>query len=226
MIDRLAVLQRAVSPALVSVDDGILVNPLLDEWDDGLLLHVVDRPRRGPVGLTVAHANEVTTIGRRYTIDAPSDVAVDAAGNVYITEYGADQLQRIDAAGMIHAFAGTDGWTDLDGDRAVSSMDRRLKDPTGVAVGLVGEVFFVDRGRIWKLDSAAGQVSAFAGTGEIGHSGDGGPAIEAQFGFVQGVAADGSGNVYIADSGNHEVRKIDVMGTITTDFHYQHRHLV
>ena len=163
-------------------------------------------------------SGEVTTVARRPEIDTPSDVAVDAAGNVYITEPYEDRLQRIDAAGKIHAFAGTDGWTDPDGDRVASSIDQKLKDPTHVAVGLVGEVFFVDRRRIWKLDSAAGQVSAFAGTGKAGYSGDsgnGGPATEAQLGLIGGVATDGSGNVYVADSGNHAVRKIDVTGTIT-----------
>ena len=160
-------------------------------------------------------SGEVTTLAQRPTIGAPSDVAVDAAGNVYTAEYREDRLQRIDAAGMVHAFAGTGGWKDPDGGGATSSIDHRLKDPTDVAVGLAGEVFFVDRGRIWKLDSAAGQVSVFAGTGSYGYGGDGGPASEAQLGYVTGIAADGSGNVYIT-SYNHVVRKIDATGTIST----------
>ena len=64
--------------------------------------------------------------------------------------------------------------------------------------------------------SAVGTITTFAGTGETAYSGDGGPAVQAQLNFPRGVAVDGAGNLYIADTENHRIRKVDLSGVITT----------
>ena len=145
---------------------------------------------------------------------APQGLAADATGNLYVVT-GANRVHKIDAFGTIRAFAGTGSWKDSNTGPITSGTSIKLSSPTAIAIGALGEVFFVDRHRVWKLD-AAGQVSAFAGGDDWGYGGDGAPATEARFKSPSDVAADFSGSVYVADRGNHRVRKIDRTGTITT----------
>ena len=141
-------------------------------------------------------------------------VAVDAAGGVYVSEPRLHRVSRIDAGtGEITAFAGADdatgGW---EGGPAESA---RLAGPSAITVDAAGTLFFVDSNRVWKLN-ASGTVTSLAGTGEFGYSGDSGPATQAQFDTPGGLVADPAGRVYVADSGNHRVRRIDGSGMITT----------
>ena len=69
--------------------------------------------------------------------------------------------------------------------------------------------------RIRRVD-AAGTIDTIAGTGEPSYGGDGGPAVRARFSFPSGVAVDHAGNLYIADTGNNRIRRVDASGTITT----------
>ena len=86
-----------------------------------------------------------------------------------------------------------------------------------MAVDSAGNLYIADSGnrRIRKIDST-GTITTIAGTGEYGFSGDGGPAAAARLAFPADVAVDSAGNVYIADTGNHSIRKVDSTGTITT----------
>ena len=95
--------------------------------------------------------------------------------------------------------------------------EARLDFPSGVAVDGAGNLYIADseNHRIRKVD-ATGTITTVAGSGEPGYSGDGGPATEAQLTWPSGVAVDGAGNLYIADSENHRIRKVDATGTITT----------
>ena len=149
---------------------------------------------------------------------SPSGVTVDGAGNIYIADGGNNRIRKVDAAtGTISTIAGTGEWGDSgDGGPATEA---RLAFPNDVAVGTTGDVYVSDNSnnRIRKIDVATGTISTIAGTGEQGHSGDGGPATEAGLYSPGGVAVDGSGNVYIADSVNNRIRKIDAaMATIST----------
>ena len=94
--------------------------------------------------------------------------------------------------------------------------------PSGVAVDSMGNLYFIDTGawRVRKVD-ASGIITTIAGDGNIGLGaiGDGGPATQARFLFSsmhEGIAVDSAGNVYVTDSGNYRVRKIDTNGVITT----------
>ncbi len=144
----------------------------------------------------------------------PECVAVDAAGNIYIADSFNHRIRRVDTSGTITTFAGTGG--EFSGDRGPAIL-ARLFYPRGVAVDDSDNLYIADTGndQIHRVD-ASGTITTIAGTGEFGYSGDGGLALAAQLDFPYDVSADGAGNVYIADSFNHRIRRVDASGTITT----------
>ncbi|MFF1344146.1 hypothetical protein ACFVYT_41120, partial [Streptomyces sp. NPDC058290] len=92
-----------------------------------------------------------------------------------------------------------------------------LNHPYGVAVDGTGTVYFSEYSnhRVRKV-TADGKISTFAGTGEADYGGDDGPAVSALLNYPRGVAVDGTGAVYVADAGNHRVRKVTADGEIST----------
>ncbi len=149
-------------------------------------------------------------------LDGPADVAVDAAGNVYVAERSNHRIRRIDASGTISTVAGTGQPFDR-GDGGHASEARFSREIAAVAVDLSGNVYVADPydHTVRRID-AAETVSTLAGTGEPGFGEDGGPAAEARLDTPIGVAADTAGTVYVADTGNHRVLGIDPAGTIAT----------
>ena len=142
----------------------------------------------------------------------PRGVAVDSAGNVYIADFSNRRIRKVDSTGTITTIAGT-GKKGFSGDGG-PAVEAELYSPYGVAVDSAGNVYIADF-RIRKVDST-GTIDTVAGTGRLGFSGDGGPAVAAQLRSPYGVAVDSAGNIYIADSLNHRIRKVDSTGTITT----------
>ena len=144
-----------------------------------------------------------------------SDVAVDGAGNLYIADTFNDRIRQIDPSGTITTIAGT-GLSGFSGDNG-PAIQARLYWPGGVAVDGVGNLYVADsfNHRIRRVDPS-GTITTIAGTGERGFSGDNGPAVAAQLRRPEGVAVDSAGNLYIADSDNHRIRRVDPSGTITT----------
>jgi uncharacterized protein (TIGR03437 family) len=149
---------------------------------------------------------------------SPMAVAVDAGGNLYIADSGNFRIRKVSAAGIITTVAGSllpifSG----DGGPATSAG---LFSPGGVAVDTSGNLYIADIGnnRIRKVNTA-GTISTVAGNGTKGYSGDGGAATSAELSMTSahiGLAVDATGSLYIADSGNHRVRKVDPTGIITT----------
>ena len=148
-------------------------------------------------------------------LDSPNGVATDAAGNLYFADSNNNRIRKVDSAGLISTIAGT-GERGFGGDNGPAT-DARLDSPRGVAVDGTGNLYIADsfNRRIRKVDSSA-TITTIAGTGEFGFGGDGGPATEARLRSPTGVAVDGAGNLYIADTSNNRIRKVDSTGTITT----------
>ncbi|MBU2008400.1 MAG: hypothetical protein KJ624_00900 [Chloroflexi bacterium] len=137
------------------------------------------------------------------------------SGYLYITEFAGNRVRRVDlATGTITTFAG--GTTVPTGDGG-PAMEAQLSGPYGVAVDS-GNLYIADtaNNRVRRVNLAAGTITTVAGNGTSGFGGDGGPATAAQLSGPRSAAL-GSGNLYIADSGNNRVRRVDLAtGTITT----------
>lgn len=139
-------------------------------------------------------------------------VAVDATGIIYVGDKTNNRIRKIDATGIISTYAGKDtaGYSGDGGSATVA----KLKSPTSVCIGKSGDIFFVDFGNnVIRKVTAAGIISTVAGTGVVGTSGDGGPATAATFTWPTDVAIDTAGNLYVADQGNHRIRKIQYAPT-------------
>jgi uncharacterized protein (TIGR03437 family) len=148
-------------------------------------------------------------------LNFPLGVAVDSSGNVYVADGNNNRIREISADGRMSTVAGNgaQGYSG-DGKPATSAS---LSYPYAVAVDSGGALYIADYGNncIRKV-SVGGTISTVAGTGVQGSAGAGGPATSAQLNEPTGVAADSSGNLYIADSGNSLIRKVDTTGTIST----------
>lgn len=149
------------------------------------------------------------------TLTAMSGLATDRGGNLYIADTWADRIRKIDTDGIISTIAGTgDEGRAGDGGPAVEA---RLNRPRGVAVDGSGSVYIADTANhVVRRVDATGTITTFAGTGDAGYSGDGSPATEAELHEPFAVAIDNAGNVFIADTRNRTVRKVDPAGIITT----------
>ena len=145
----------------------------------------------------------------------PTGVAVDGAGNLYIADQNNHRIRKIDSTGTVTTVVGT-GESGFGGDNGAATAGQ-LSYPSGVAVDNAGNLYIADSGnhRIRRVDST-GTITTVVGTGKSGFGGNGGPAVQAQLSYPAGVTVDGTDNLYIADSGNHSIRKIDATGTITT----------
>ena len=142
-------------------------------------------------------------------------LAVDEVGNVYIADTANYRIRRVDPSGTIDTIAGTGSYGG-GGDGGPAAM-ATLGAVYGLATDAAGNLYIADtfNDKVRKI-SPDGIISRFAGTGEEGHGGDGGPAGHARLDKPRGLAVDDSGHVYIADTDNHRIRRVDPSGTIAT----------
>ena len=157
-------------------------------------------------------------------LSQPAGVAVDAAGNLFIADYGNNRVRSVSPAGTITTIAGN-GTAGFSGDGGPATL-AALDGPASVAVDGSGSVFIADYGnnRIRKV-TVAGAIGTVAGSGGVPSgpglsggcfSGDGGPATLAVLNGPSDLAVDATGRLFIADSFNARVRMVDRAGAITT----------
>jgi sugar lactone lactonase YvrE len=151
-------------------------------------------------------------------INLPLGEATDAAGNLYFSDSGNDRIRKVDLAGNITTIAGkgTAGFLG-DGGPAVNAQ---INNPSAIAVDGAGNIFFADsdNNAIREINLSSGAISTIAGTlGQGGYSGDGSAANAALLSSPKGFAFDANNNLYIADTGNNVIRKVNASsGTINT----------
>ncbi|HUE00088.1 MAG TPA: IPT/TIG domain-containing protein [Bryobacteraceae bacterium] len=149
-------------------------------------------------------------------LSGPLGVCVAPSGAIYVNDYGNERIREISTSGIITTVAGN-GSTGNSGDGGPATA-AEFVIPIRCAVDLSGNLFIVDQGafRVRKVDSS-GTITAYAGTGAQGFSGDGGPATQAEMNNPTWVTVDAAGNLYVTDQFNFRIRLINAAsGTITT----------
>ena len=142
-------------------------------------------------------------------------LAVDGSGNIYLSDTSNSAIRKIDSKGVITTFAGN-GTRGNSGDGNAATK-ASLYFPAGLAVDGSGNVYVADYGNytVRKI-SSDGKISTVAGTGVWGGSGDGAAAARALVAAPLSLALDKAGNLYIGDTGNSSIRKVDGAGNIST----------
>lgn len=148
-------------------------------------------------------------------LNEPGGVDVDPAGNLYIADFLNNRVRKVTPGGVITTIAGT-GTAGFSGDGG-NATAAQLSFPSAVEVGTDGYIYIADTSnhRIRRI-APNGIITTLAGIGTGGFSGDGGTAITAELWFPLGVTRDAAGNVYVADTFNNRIRKINPGGIIST----------
>jgi sugar lactone lactonase YvrE len=186
----------------------------------------------GVGGLGVLTAGNVVTVAGVYrnwastkngilatlaNLNQPASVTLDGAGNMYIAESAHNEIREVSVAtGKISTYAGS-GDSGYSGD-GLAAVNATLTTPYGVALDGAGNLYIADtNNNVVRKVTAAGIISTVAGNGTEGSAGDGSLATLAELNQPRGVTVDASGNLYIADTYNHRIRRVDVLtGNITT----------
>jgi hypothetical protein len=163
-------------------------------------------------GSASGRGSEVGT-GSAASFNRPAGVAADSGGNVYVADTDNSTIRKITPAGVVTTVAGSAG---LRGSADGTGSAARFNSPWGVATDSSGNVYVADsRNDTIRKITPAGVVTTLAGSAGFFGSEDG-TGSAARFNSPWGVATDSSGNVYVADSGNHTIRKMTPAGVVTT----------
>jgi alpha-tubulin suppressor-like RCC1 family protein/sugar lactone lactonase YvrE len=149
-------------------------------------------------------------------LNQPVSAIVDAAGNIYFSDYSNHRVRRIATDGSITTIAGT-GVAGFSGDGG-QATSAQFNLPLGLALDGAGALYVVDRSnkRVRKINLGTGVVTTIAGTGSGTFSGDGAAATSAGIDAIGTIVFDAAGNLYIADNANHRVRRVNTSGVIST----------
>lgn len=166
-------------------------------------------------GTGVAGMGTVNQLASQTQLNNPRNTCLAATGTVYVADTGNHRVLSISKTSVITVAAGT-GTAGYGGDGQVAWL-AQLNQPSACALDSAGDLFIADTGnhRIRKV-SATGIISTVAGTGAAGSAGDEGPANAALLNGPRGIAVDGSGELFIGDTGNNRVREVTADGVIHT----------
>ena len=154
-------------------------------------------------------------------LSGPNDIAVDGAGNLFIADSYDGLVRKVAAAtGIITVAAGggTNAGTDGFGNGG-PAIKARLRNPMGIGLDAAGNLYIADTGNsmVRRVDAASGVITAIAGNGQYGYSGDKGPALKAALASPSAVRVDAAGNIYLADQAKNVIRQVSaIAGTIST----------
>ena len=149
----------------------------------------------------ITPTGEVSSLGDAI-FSFPEGVAIDATGNLYVTDAGSGQIRKVSSAGAVTIFAGTGIFGNKDG----AGAEAEFFNPEGIAIDAQGNLFVGDLGNnLVRKITPAGIVSTVAGSSRGILNG---PGPVAKFNGPSGIAVDGAGNIYVADSSNSRIRKI------------------
>jgi streptogramin lyase len=147
----------------------------------------------------------------------PHSIVFDPQGRLLICDIGNNRIRRLDLkTGNIETWGGTgERATIADGTPVASAP---LNEPRAIAVAPNGDMFLVLRrgNAVYRIDGKTERIYHVAGTGETGYTGDGGPAKTAKLAGPKGISVAPDGSLYLADTENHAIRRIDPAGVITT----------
>jgi len=157
-------------------------------------------------------------------LDHPYGITVDASGNLYIADSYNNSVRIVNTSGIINTFAGNyNEGAGYSGDGGPATA-AELNFPTGITVDASGNVYIADEyNNLIRKVNTSGIINTFAGIdsgaisgSNVGYSGDGGPATDAELNYPIGIAVDASGNIYIANNGNNLIREVSTSGIINT----------
>jgi sugar lactone lactonase YvrE len=175
----------------------------------------------GIAGLAYAQDQEGTN-AKDAVIGFPVDVEIDGAGNIYLADLLNARIWLINTAGKISTYAGGGNPADGVGDGGAATAAKL--SPQGISLDRLGNLYIADadnfatpiHARIRKVDAQTKVISTVAGGAELGYAGDGGPATQAKLDTPVDAIVDNAGVMFIADSGNGAIRRVDATGKITT----------
>ncbi len=150
------------------------------------------------------------------SLDNPMGLCLDKNGNLYISDYGNFVIRKLNPSGVLSVIAGTIGTPGCSGDGGYA-VNALLGNPRGLFADNAGNLYIADFGfNVIRLINPSGIIHTLCGSVSYGYSGDGGKAVNARLFAPGGVYVDSGNNIFIADTGNNVIRKIDAAGIITT----------
>ncbi len=162
---------------------------------------------------TVGAGDTLDGVGAAAHFTNPNSVAVDSAGNIYVSDPSAHVIRRISSDGVVSTIAGSVG---LAGNADGAGSNARFNGPSGIAVDAAGNIFVADsNNHTIRVITSGNSVSTLAGSPGVLGSADG-LGADARFTYPFGVAVDSGGTVYVADTYNHLIRRIAPNRTVST----------